>query len=237
MGCVGCSGHKKVTTNYMKPGGFRFWSRSLLLVHLVLVLPSHAVLLLCKWSSCCTSFSWCWCCLCVGRGCCWTCLTETGSKSEQKSQAIANKIHAPFRSHSPCVVALGAFFSSFLVLPLGASSYARASSRSGESGTSRSDASRARRERTGRRPKPTRREHNASRNYRQLHTGETPDPLCPCAVDCRARRAPISSTARDFTRRPSSAGSRRRSCNARIAPGLEVPGGIFFNPLGEGTLR
>ena len=128
--------------------------------------------------------------------------------------------------HSPCVVALGAFFSSFLVLPLGASSYARASSRSGESGTSRSDASRARRERTGRRPKPTRREHNASRNYRQLHTGETPDPLCPCAVDCRARRAPISSTARDFTRRPSSAGSRRRSCNARIAPGLEVPGGI-----------
>ena len=95
--------------------------------------------------------------------------------------------------HSPCVVALGAFFSSFLVLPLGASSYARASSRSGESGTSRSDASRARRERTGRRPKPTRREHNASRNYRQLHTGETPDPLCPCAVDCRARRAPISS--------------------------------------------
>ena len=119
--------------------------------------------------------------------------------------------------HSPCVVALGAFFSSFLVLPLGASSYARASSRSGESGTSRSDASRARRERTGRRPKPTRREHNASRNYRQLHTGETPDPLCPCAVDCRARRAPISSTARDFTRRPSSAGSRRRSCNARIA--------------------
>ena len=80
------------------------------------------------------------------------------------------------------------------------------------------------------------REHNG-RNYRQLHTGETPDPLCPCAVDCRARRAPISSTARDFTRRPSSAGSRRRSCNARIAPGLEVPGGIFFNPLGGGALR
>ena len=102
MGCVGWSGHKKVTINYMKPGGFRFWSRSLLLVHLVLVLPSHAVLLLCKWSSCCTSFSWCWCCLCVGRGCCWTCLTETGSKSEQKSQAIANKIHAPFRSLTLC---------------------------------------------------------------------------------------------------------------------------------------
>ena len=102
MGCVGWSGHKKVTINYMKPGGFRFWSRSLLLVHLVLVLPSRAVLLLCKWSSCCTSFSWCWCCLCVGRGCCWTCLTETGSKSEQKSQAIANKLHAPFRSLTLC---------------------------------------------------------------------------------------------------------------------------------------
>ena len=90
----------KSPERYMKPGGFRFWSRSLLLVHLVLVLPSHAVLLLCKWSSCCTSFSWC--CLCVGRGCCWTCLTETGSKSEQKSQAIANKIHAPFRSLTLC---------------------------------------------------------------------------------------------------------------------------------------
>ena len=127
MGCVGCSGRKKVTTNYMKPGGFRFWSRSLLLVHLVLVLPSHAVLLLCKWSSCCTSFSWC--CLCVGRGCCWTCLTETGSKSERKSQAIANKRTRSMHhsDHSPCVVALGAFFSSCLVflsrscLPLGLS--------------------------------------------------------------------------------------------------------------------
>ena len=116
MGCVGCSGRKKVTTNYMKPGGFRFWSRSLLLVHLVLVLPSHAVLLLCKWSSCCTSFSWCWCCLCVGRGCCWTCLTETGSKSEQKSQAIANKIHAPFRSLTLCCRSR-----CFLLLFLGAS--------------------------------------------------------------------------------------------------------------------
>ena len=169
MGCVGWSGHKKVTINYMKPGGFRFWSRSLLLVHLVLVLPSHAVLLLCKWSSCCTSFSWC--CLCVGRGCCWTCLTETGSKSERKSQAIANKIHAPFRSHSPCVVALGAFFSSFLVLPLGASSSARASSKSGESGTSRSSVQSrvATRDRKGRGRKPP---HTRRRTSRLKPRGE-----------------------------------------------------------------
>ena len=150
-----------------------------------------------------------------------------GKDESEGSREIAqttNKIH----HSSPTLCCRSEFSSSLLgVAAVGAfSSPARASSRSGESGTSRSDASRARRERTGRRPKPTRREHNASRNYRQLHTGETPDPLCPCAIDCRARELRFCRQHAIFLMCRVVARASRRCANKRIAAGTSKTGGI-----------
>ena len=107
-----------------------------------------------------------------------------GKDESEGSREIAqttNKIH-----HSSLTLCCRSVFSSPLlgVAALGVfSSFARASSRSGESGTSRSDASRARRERTGRRPKPrTQRTQLPPTAHRR--DGRTP---CPGPVDSRAR--------------------------------------------------
>ena len=80
--------------------------------------------------------------------------------------------------------------------------------------------------------------NNASRNYRQLHTGETPDPLCPCAIDCRARelrfcRQHAISVRQHLARDLLGAG---RCCNASEVWLGPIDPGYFFNPLGEGTL-
>ena len=119
-----------------------------------------------------------------------------GKDESEGSREIAqttNNIH-----HSSLTLCCRSVLSSPLlgVAALGVfSSFARASSRSGESGTSRSDASRARRERTGRRPKPrTQRTQLPPTAHRR--DGRTP---CPGPVDSRACRRKIGREASRFS--------------------------------------
>ena len=134
--------------------------------------------------------------------------------------------------HSPCVLARCFLLLFVGVAALGAfSSSARASSRSetgrGVGRSRRNDASaESRRDEntTRREPPPT------------ANPGETPDPFCPCAVDCRARRAPISSRYAIYSLPIDTIDILSYRADERKRKFSSIDPGYFFNPLGEGTL-
>ena len=91
-----------------------------------------------------------------GGGCFWTCLLETGQErtKNEKVRIFHKQRQEDVVVYLP-VICAACFLLLFLVLPLGASSSygALAGSRSSSAGTSRSVATRATRDKTGRRPK------------------------------------------------------------------------------------
>ena len=137
----------------------------------------------------------------------------------------ANKIHAPFRSLTLCCRSR-----CFLLLLLGVPISVLLAARSLSSDERLSSTSiRQSRTHDGKRKCTAdlhREQHRRERIPRTYVAAcATADSLCPCAVDCRARRAPISSTARGFGGVPRWLQDASRSGNhsfARQALGFEV---------------
>ena len=84
----------------------------------------------------------------------------------------------------------------------------------------------------------SRRDENTTRlQTPTANPGETPDPFCPCAVDCRARRAPISSRYAIYSLPIDTTDILSYRADERKRKFSSIDPGYFFNPLGEGTLR